>query len=132
VKPRYYLATALYCAFIFWMSNQSHPPGAEIDFEGSDKVAHFLVYGVLAGIISIGMHRAPQMHPFWLRLVVPPTFALIFGVSDEIHQLFTPNRTFSAMDMLADGLGAVVAQGLCLYIFRIRPNLMLQEEQGTS
>ena len=31
----------------------------------------------------------------------------LYGVSDEYHQMFVPGRTFDALDILADALGAV-------------------------
>ena len=132
MRWRYYLAIGAYCAFIFWMSSQSRPPGSQIDFEGADKLAHFLVYGIMAALVSAGLHDIPGRHPAWLRILGPVLFAMAYGVSDEIHQLFTPGRSYSYFDMLADGLGATAGQAFCLYRFRKRPPLREVPEQGTS
>lgn len=132
MKFRYYLALFAYCGLIFWLSGQSRPPGSEIDFEGSDKVAHFIVYGVLAALISIGMHRAPRPHRTVMLRVVPVAVAMLYGISDEIHQLFTPGRTFSFADMVANSLGAIAAQALCLYVVHRRTAKSSAEDSGTA
>ncbi len=132
MKWRYYGAIGAYCAFIFWISHQSRPPGSSIDFENSDKVAHFLVYAVLATLISVGLHRAPRTYRPAVLHGVPIVFASLYGISDEVHQLFVPGRTFSYQDMMADALGAVAGHGACLFFFRIRPQGNLSEEEGTS
>lgn len=133
MKWRYYLAIFAYCLLIYWLSSQSDPPGADIDFEGSDKVAHFLVYGVMAALVSLGLHdNPPGKHPAWLLLAGPVIFALLYGVSDEIHQRFTPGRSFSYLDMLADGFGAVAGQAACLYAMRHTRFPGRQGSEGTS
>ena len=121
MKARYYIAIILYCAFIFWMSSQTSPPGSQIRFPGADKVAHFGVYGILAALISVGLHRSPRPVAPVLRHYLPVAFAMLYGLSDEIHQLFTPGRTYSLLDLLADGIGATVAQLLCLGYFEWMP-----------
>ena len=131
MRRPYYLATALYCALLFWMSHQSSLPGAQIAFAGADKIAHFIAYGILAMLVSVGLHRAPEPCSIQVRMFVPILFASLYGVSDEIHQLFTPGRTFSLLDMVADTLGATAAQGLCLYWFRREIGEVPVEEEGT-
>ena len=132
MRRPYYLAIILYCMFIFWMSHQSHPPGSQINFEGADKMAHFMVYGILAALVSVGLHRAPEPCSIRVRIVAPILFASLYGVSDEIHQIFTPGRTFSFLDMLADALGASVAQGLCFYWFWRATGEIPAKEEGTT
>jgi VanZ family protein len=39
----------------------------------------------------------------------------IFGLSDELHQHFTPGRSMEFMDWVADTLGATLAVGLYTY-----------------
>ncbi|MCF6284077.1 MAG: VanZ family protein, partial [Candidatus Hydrogenedentes bacterium] len=90
MRRPYYLAIALYCTFLFWMSHQSRPPGSQIDFEGADKMAHFIVYGILAALVSVGLHRAPKGNSALVRLHAPILFATLSGISVEIHQYFFP------------------------------------------
>jgi glutaredoxin len=44
--------------------------------------------------------------------------AVLFAVSDEIHQLHVPRRTASLKDVLSDALGAALAVGLAEFLQR--------------
>jgi len=66
-----------------------------------DKVAHFSVYGLLGTLVvrALGLRAG-------VRAVV---LVSLFGVSDEVHQYFTPGRSMEFADWVADTLGATVA-----------------------
>lgn len=121
MKPGYLIACAAYCAGIFWISSQPKPLGVnESPFYGSDKIAHMAVYGGLAALVSVGLRRSrPNITPraqFW----IPVLFAAAYGVTDEIHQYFVPERSFEFADMLANALGALAAQAvLCLKCWKL-------------
>ena len=92
-----------YCTFIFVLSTQRDlsPPG----FPSSDKVAHFLEYGVL-GILWV--RAAKTSWPHWsLPLLVVSTslFTCLYGVTDEWHQFYVPGRYSDWHDALADVSG---------------------------
>ncbi len=73
-----------------------------------DKLAHLTVYGLLAGTVFYAFGpRLRYKNPTWLSLVVIAV-CIIYGISDEYHQSFIPNRTPSVFDILADGTGAIV------------------------
>ena len=38
---------------------------------------------------------------------------VLYGVSDEVHQMFVPGRTAALDDVVADTIGAVVGTGAC-------------------
>lgn len=84
-------------------SNQSRVAGPEINH--FDKVAHFLVYGLLASLLvrtSLGQRHA------WVAVLA----VSLFGISDEFHQSFTPGRSVALADWVADTLGASLAVAL--------------------
>ena len=49
-------------------------------------------------------------------------FGTLYGVSDEVHQLFVPGRGAMVKDVLIDSAGAIVGVGLYLVISRIMKN----------
>ncbi len=72
-----------------------------VRIENFDKVVHFSVYGLLGTLVlrALGGSR-------WGWAIVAVS---LFGVSDEIHQYFTPGRSMEFGDWVADTLGATVA-----------------------
>ena len=128
MKRPYYIAVIAYCAVIFWLSHQSSPPVPEMRFPGEDKLAHMVLFGGLATIISVGQHRSGHPRPTWARRYAPILFAAVYGMTDEIHQLFIPLRTFSLLDWLADILGAGLAYGVCGRFFRALPLSSCRDE----
>ena len=121
MKWPYILATSFYCAGLWWLSSQSHPPKPNVDFFGSDKVVHAMLYATLAGIVSFGLKRSDNPPGPRLQFWLPIIFAVAYGITDEIHQAFIPLRSASLADLVADLLGALAAQTcLCLYLWRPR------------
>ncbi|MBI4560110.1 MAG: VanZ family protein [Candidatus Hydrogenedentes bacterium] len=116
MKLRYYLLTAAYCAGIFWLSSLPDPVPIKYRPFGSDWAAHIVMFGGLALIISLGIRRSGKPTPALAQFLIPLTFAILYGVSDEIHQSFVPQRTCALSDMLADAIGAFTIQAyLCHY-----------------
>jgi VanZ family protein len=71
-----------------------------------DKLAHFCVYGLLATLIFRLIPSESRIgRAAWLVILV----VSLFGLSDEIHQAYTPGRYVEFADWVADTLGAGVA-----------------------
>ncbi len=97
----------------------SHQQGDTIDLgeiPGVDKLAHLLVYGVLAVTVLLahapGTRKNSPLQSCGTTVVV----CLLYGLSDEFHQSFIPGRMVSAGDVAADTLGAAAA--CLLWIWR--------------
>ena len=115
----YWLATALYCAGLFWLSADSTPIVPAAVFPGQDKAAHAVLYAGLAAVVSVGVRRSRQPKPPAAQFWIPLLFACFYGMTDEIHQIFVPNRVFDPWDIAADALGAAAVQAvLCGYLWR--------------
>jgi VanZ family protein len=104
-----WLPVAAWMGLIFGLSAQSSLP--HVDSGWVDLVlssaAHVSLFGVLAVLWARALDRRP--HAWLLALVMTALYAL----SDEFHQAFVPGRTPDPVDLLCDGLGAVV--GLWLW-----------------
>jgi VanZ family protein len=90
-------------ATIFLASSRSQIAGPSI--EGSDKVVHFAVYGLLA-TLTVRLGRG------WKAVVLTVLLVSAYGASDEWHQSFTPGRSVEFEDWLADTLGGALAVAL--------------------
>jgi len=118
LKPRYYVAALAYCCFIFWLSNQSMPPGSGFKIPHLDKMAHFVLFGGLAAVISVGLHRSGKPHPSWVYHVAPAMAVFTYGTIDECHQYFVPLRSPDVVDLIMDVSGAIAAQEFLRVWFR--------------
>lgn len=100
-----------YAGLIFYMSSIPYPSK---DFPGlfdqlNDKVIHFVEYGVL-GVLCYRVCRwalGPWCAARAVSLAI--TAAVLYGVSDELHQTFVPPRSGDVFDLIADAMGAAVA-----------------------
>ncbi len=100
----YVVPLLLYCLLIFCLSAQSDP-GRLSPFPVPDKIAHLLEYTgfgflLMRMLVYLKPERDVVQHLIWVL-----SGALLYGLSDEIHQYFVPGREFSWMDLLADGAG---------------------------
>lgn len=83
-------------------------PDIEIDLP-LDKVAHFLVFGLLATAII----RIPYIHSKkWRGALITIAIVALYAAADEYHQSFTPGRQVEFDDWIADVLGAILATSL--------------------
>ena len=69
--------------------------------ELNDKVIHAVVFFGFALLMDLAISR----HPFWLWKGLP---LLIYGAMIEIMQYFSPERSFSLLDWLADFSGILL------------------------
>lgn len=89
--------------------------------ENSDKIAHLLMYAVLAMLLAralaeVGRGRELTGRQAALLLVKTFIICAVFGALDEWHQQFV-QRTTSLADWIADVVGAAAgAFGLVAYL----------------
>ena len=98
------LAPVLVMVVIFWFSSRSQLPDLDGGRDLQNVAGHFTVYAALGAALALlfrsmgwGVLRA---------LAAAIALATLYGVSDEFHQSFVPNRSVDAKDVLVDFLGA--------------------------
>lgn len=107
---RYWLPVLAYAGLIFWLSTRTAEEVAPLlPVEGLDKVAHFLEFGGLALLVRLALRHGGFDAGARLSTLVAIAFALLFGVSDELHQHLNPEagRVASLWDVAADLAGAL-------------------------
>jgi VanZ family protein len=94
---------AAYAALIFALSSVSNVP--PLPGGMSDKTGHVLLYSGFGFLVAraLGAGRS-QPRTIWLVLGTILVVGL-YGLSDETHQLFVPNRQFDLHDLAADLAG---------------------------
>lgn len=95
-------------AFIFacswYLSSQptiEHIP----QFWNADKLVHCICFAGLAFWVAFGCGtKLPRSR----RILLPLVIVSAYGVIDELHQSFTPGRSCSPFDWMADTTGALL------------------------
>lgn len=101
---RRWLPAAGWAAIVFTLTSIPNPDLPQLS--GGDKVAHTIMYGVLAALVAVALADARRrLGPMLLTLVILSAIA----AADEWHQLFIPGRTASTADWVADIGGAGTA-----------------------
>lgn len=105
-----WLPAAAWAAVLFYLSSLSTLPSPGVSH--SDKAAHFAAYLVLGLLLAFAADRTAR------SLALAAALGLLYGASDEVHQLFVPGRSASLGDWMADAAGVCFA----LYLYaRLRP-----------
>lgn len=95
-----------YCSLIFWLSSQSSLPSPVL-FIHQDKIIHlgaYFVMGILAWRFFNDYITSPK-----IVIIMSLCFCSLYGLSDEWHQSYVPNRESDILDWIADTLGASIA-----------------------
>ena len=107
----YWVPVALYAGAIFYLSAQSHPEDQLPSFvfrNVNDKVLHAVEYGILSLLCYRAFRWAAGPTVARQAVVLAIVTASVYGITDEVHQLFVPFRESSWLDWLADTIGAVI------------------------
>lgn len=94
------------------------------------KLAHMTEYGILAMLVywALGYHVSwmeglkEKLHPanrsvVRIRYMLALIWAVVYAATDELHQLFVPDRAGLVTDVLIDSCGALITLGV---IFAVR------------
>ncbi|MBI5050668.1 MAG: VanZ family protein [Nitrospirae bacterium] len=108
----YWIFTISYMAAIFFVSSFSFSELPPLP-ENSDKLIHAVIYLILA-VVIYGSLRKSGVNK-WL-FILSFLLASVYGISDEIHQLFVPGRNATVGDVLADSFGAFLGSYLASVI----------------
>lgn len=118
MKLKFWLPPVVWAAIIFAAS--SFPTsGLPPTFPQADKLAHFIIYGILALLLHRAFRLERRYGPL-TAVLLSILVASIYGALDEYHQSFIPTRSTDLLDWLADTLGAISAS-TCLALLRRPP-----------
>jgi len=105
----YWLPPLIYAAFIFYLSSL---PGTTYPylFFSADKLLHLGEYGILGYLLAraLGQYQLKRRVLFMTAVSV----CFVYGISDEFHQFFVPNRCSSVVDIIADVIGSSLGIGI--------------------
>ncbi len=97
----------LYMTLIFYLS--SIPKLPQPVGEGNPLILiieHTIEYGILGFLLLWALNGNEKFREYAPVLAV--IIAVLYGITDEIHQYFVPYRDADAFDVLVDGIGSVI------------------------
>lgn len=132
-----WIVTLAYAGVIFFLSSRTW--GGEPLFPHADKVIHSALYGLLAGLCAWSLSTT-RLRERRERLPLAALMALLYGVTDELHQLCVPGRTCDVVDLVFDGLGACLGAWLAMLLMKRVlkrrtspcPMSLVSEEKGVA
>jgi VanZ family protein len=124
----------LWAALIFVLSSLPGSAYPHTDLPNADKLVHFALYGTLGALCARALLLAQRsaaariagQHPSMgiarghrVRAVagVATLLTTLYGVTDELHQLFVPGRSADWKDAVADAVGGLIGAALVLALF---------------
>jgi len=100
---------------IFYMSSLTFspgPPGTNI----KAILYHILTFFFLAFFLLPAIVKGDNKKIMILAIIL----AFLYGISDEIHQLFVPGRCFAFSDMMLDLFGILIASFIYIIHLKIK------------
>jgi VanZ family protein len=101
--------TLAWMGVIFLLSAQPHLPQAPEPWLDTllKKTAHALEYAILAALARWALQAEPVRRPGLLGWLL----AVLYAITDEVHQSVVPGRHPSGWDVLIDSAGAWLGAG---------------------
>lgn len=109
-------------------SHQPSPILMDLGFTFEDKLLHISAFFVLG--IALLFALSPFKMPKFYRIIIVISFGAIWGLLDEVHQSFVPNRTAALDDWIADVIGVILSLLFLRFFVTKEPNNELPTPQN--
>ena len=108
-----FIPAFLWAALLLYIGGRSTVPTVNTTLP-LDKAAHFVMYGILGALATLGWLRARRSARPAPKLLWVLVLAMSVGLLDEVRQRSVPARSADIYDWLADAFGVAVASTLIL------------------
>jgi VanZ family protein len=106
-----------YLIAIFQLSSLSYIPGASL---APDFLEHGLEYLGLGILVTRALNDGLRREVARGTLILSFLLCVLYAISDEIHQMYVPNRFADVTDVLSDAAGASLGLGAVYLAQRLR------------
>ena len=100
-----WLLTLFIAIIIFYISSLTFEPSAG-GFSINSYLYHFLAFLFFAGFLLISLLKGRLNKKLFLIAII---IAVLYGISDEVHQLYVPGRHFAIIDIITNSIGILTA-----------------------
>ncbi|MDI6736091.1 MAG: VanZ family protein [bacterium] len=114
ISTKYWFLALIYMGLLFIASSIPGDTLPETGIFWGDKFIHAVEYGLLSWIFGKALRTSGNKVFINQAAVFSVMLTILYGISDEIHQIFVPLRFPDVYDVVADGIGGILAQGIFL------------------
>ena len=104
----YWLPVFVWASFIFYFSSLPEIPQPIIEIIPETLILHMIEYAIfsilLFRVFINSKNSTFRENAIHLTIII----AILYGVTDEIHQHFVPGRVFCYFDIIANSVGSAV------------------------
>jgi VanZ family protein len=100
-----WIITVIIAMIIFYISTIIFPPAKPTGLNWKPIAYHFYVFLFLSAFLLISITKGKNKESIFLVI----NLAILYAISDEVHQLFVPGRAFAFADILTDSAGILFA-----------------------
>jgi VanZ family protein len=87
----------------------------------ADKFVHAAIYGVLGALCWRALRATwARGRGRGMQIIAAVAVTALYGITDELHQAFTPNRSPDPFDVIADAAGGLLGALVCVAILARR------------
>lgn len=108
---KFWLPVLFIMALIFYLSSLSGESIPSL-FINQDIFLHAAIYSLLAFFFARAVKNSFLGIPAAKLIFYAVVFGIVYGATDEFHQVFVPLREPSAFDVFIDGLGSFLGSML--------------------
>jgi VanZ family protein len=121
----WYLPAILWGLVILTLTSLPKLTPPPLGFKAQDKVYHLLVYAIFA---FLWLRAGVKDQPDYPRLVLwrCVLYVALFGILDELHQLFIPGRQADVLDAAADISGVLLG----VFMYKVILNMILKRKSA--
>ena len=105
---KYWIPVYVWGCFIYFLSSLPSPPGPPFEIPFLDKISHLIEYIILSYLLKRAFCASSNLKLNAHSQLLAMAIAILYGISDEFHQHFVPNRSVEGLDLLFDSIGAVL------------------------
>jgi len=127
-----WIITFIIAIIIYYISSLTFQPGIKGGFPYRSILYHFLAFLGFAGFLLMSLVKGKLNNKTINFFLIAIITSIIYGISDEIHQLFVPGRYFSIEDILTDSAGILIAGFVYLIILVMNNSLLVLQESSES
>ena len=105
---KFWLPVLIYLILIFVLSSIPDPAFADTGIPSFDKILHTIEYAVLGFLIIRGFRNSRFSLSHIKFILLAASLGTLYGITDEFHQSFVPNRCANLGDIFFDCIGSII------------------------